>query len=315
MSPRAPCDHPDFTSNVLRGGFVQRFLSKANSDGIALQLSNTALQFGSADYSLVDSPFLFETITDKAALEHKARQELINARGVACGIAGRLARYGSVRQRRMWRIKMRASTTPITSHANSKILPIFNQYLTIPLRLSPQVCLSLKPCLEFFGRPSRLIRRQRKSNQGGSAHRLLSQVKESIMEADLPIIAPTHYDLSGRNIHISYSTTGVDGQPHFTYQDLQQTRSFSGDQIRRVETEVATIVSVTFAPSVDFGGHTFSVLIPRVNLPAGPGARENVQTYGITTLHRFAIPPLPTTGQRDFYTITRLNGTASQVVF
>ncbi len=59
------------------------------------------------------------------------------------------------------------------------------------------------------------------------------------MEADLPIIAPTHYDLSGRNIHISYSTTGVDGQPHFTYQDLQQTRSFSGDQIRRVETEVA----------------------------------------------------------------------------
>ena len=135
------------------------------------------------------------------------------------------------------------------------------------------------------------------------------------MEADLPIIAPTHYDLSGRNIHISYSTTGVDGRPHFTYQDLQQTRSFSGDQIRRVETEVATIVSVTFAPSVDFGGHTFSVLIPRVNLPAGPGARENVQTYGITTLHRFAIPPLPTTGQRDFFTITRLNGTASQVVF
>ena len=49
------------------------------------------------------------------------------------------------------------------------------------------------------------------------------------MEADLPIIAPTYYDLSGRNIHISYSTTGVDSQPHFTYQDLQQTRSFSGD--------------------------------------------------------------------------------------
>ena len=109
------------------------------------------------------------------------------------------------------------------------------------------------------------------------------------MEPDLPIIYPNLYELSGRNLHITYSTTGVDGQPHFSYQDLQQTRSFSGDQIRRVEAEVATIVSVTFAPSVDFGGHTFSVLIPRVNLPAA-GLRVNIQTYGITTLHRFAIP-------------------------
>ena|SRR5690348_12134422 len=135
------------------------------------------------------------------------------------------------------------------------------------------------------------------------------------MEADLPVIAPTHYDLSGRNVHILYSTTGVDGQPRFTYQDLQLTRSFSGDQIRRVETEVAAIVSITFAPSIDFGGHTFSVLLPRVNLPRGPGQRETIETYGITTLHRFAIPPLPVTGQRDFYTITRLSGMASQVVF
>ena len=135
------------------------------------------------------------------------------------------------------------------------------------------------------------------------------------MEAELPVIAPTHYELSGKNIHIAYSTIGVDGKPHFSYQDLQLTRSFSGDQIRRVETEVATIVSVTFAPSIDFGGHTFSVLLPRVNLPAGPGAQETVHTYGITTLHRFAIPPLPTTGQRDFYTVTRLNGTASQILF
>lgn len=135
------------------------------------------------------------------------------------------------------------------------------------------------------------------------------------MEADLPIVAPNHYDLSDRNIHISYSTTGIDGKPRFTYQDLQQTRSFTGDQIRRVEIEVATIVSVTFAPSVDSGGHTFSVLIPRINLLGAPNARETVRTYGITTLHRFATPPLPETGQRDFYTVMRLDGTASQIAF
>ncbi len=135
------------------------------------------------------------------------------------------------------------------------------------------------------------------------------------MEADLPIIAPTHYDLSGRNVHITYSTTGIDGKPHFSYQDLQLTRSFSGDEIRRVETEIGVLVSVTILLSVDRGGTTFSVLIPRVNLPAGPCQRETVQTYGITTLHRFNVPPLPTTGQRDFYTVTRLSGAASQVIF
>ena len=133
------------------------------------------------------------------------------------------------------------------------------------------------------------------------------------MEADLPIIAPTHYDLSGRNLHITYSTTGVDGKPHFSYQDLQLTRSFSGDEIRRVETEIGVLVSVTIVLSVDRGGTAFSVLLPRVNLPAGPGQRETIQTYGITTLHRFSVPPQ--IGQQDFYTVTRLNGTASQVLF
>jgi hypothetical protein len=28
---RAPCDHPDFISNALRGGFVQRFLSSVSA--------------------------------------------------------------------------------------------------------------------------------------------------------------------------------------------------------------------------------------------------------------------------------------------
>lgn len=38
------------------------------------------------------------------------------------------------------------------------------------------------------------------------------------MQPDLPIIYPNLYELSARNLHITYSTTGVDGQPHFSYQ-------------------------------------------------------------------------------------------------
>ncbi len=132
------------------------------------------------------------------------------------------------------------------------------------------------------------------------------------MEADLHIIVPTHYDLSGRNLHITYSTTGVDGKPHFSYQDLQQTRSFSGNEVRRVETEIGALVSVTF--SGRSGGTTFSVLIPRVNMPAGRSTGNSADIWHHDS-NRFNIPPLPTTGQRDFYTVTRLSGTASQIFF
>ena len=31
---------------------------------------------------------------------------------------------------------------------------------------------------------------------------------------------PNHYDLSGKRLHVVYSTAGIDGKPHFSYQDL-----------------------------------------------------------------------------------------------
>ena len=132
------------------------------------------------------------------------------------------------------------------------------------------------------------------------------------MEPNLPINPmPNQYDLSGKHLHVTYSTTGIDGKPHFSYQDLQQTLSFTGDEIRSVETEIGTLVSVTIRMTVDTGGTTFSVLLPHVNIPGEQSV--SIQTFGITTLHKFSI--LPVNGQRDFYTTTRLNGTASRVFF
>jgi hypothetical protein len=54
--------------------------------------------------------------------------------------------------------------------------------------------------------------------------------------AQIQTAEPNRYDLSGEHIHITYSTTGVDGKPHFTYQDQQQTLNFSGGHIRTVQT-------------------------------------------------------------------------------
>jgi hypothetical protein len=135
------------------------------------------------------------------------------------------------------------------------------------------------------------------------------------MQASQPINqaaqAPNLYQLSGKHLNITYSTSGIDGKPHFSYQDLQQTLSFTGDQIRSVETEIGTLVSVTIRMTVDTGGSTFSLLLPRVNIPGEQSVP--IQTIGITTLHRFSI--LPINGQLDFYTVTRLHGSAARVFF
>jgi hypothetical protein len=122
---------------------------------------------------------------------------------------------------------------------------------------------------------------------------------------------PNLYQLSGKHLNITYSTSGIDGKPHFSYQDLQQTLNFRGDEIRSVETEVGTLVSVTIRMTVDTGGTTFSILLPHINIPGEQSVP--VQTVGITTLHRFS--PVPVGGQRDFYTVTRLHGSAARVFF
>ena len=70
-------------------------------------------------------------------------------------------------------------------------------------------------------------------------------------------------------------------------------------------------MSVTIRMTVDTGGNHFSVLLPRVNIPGEQSVP--IQTLGVTTLHRFSIVPI--TGQLDFYTVTRLKGTAARVFF
>jgi hypothetical protein len=129
--------------------------------------------------------------------------------------------------------------------------------------------------------------------------------------APTPLVDPNLYALSGHHLHVVYSTTGIDGKPHFSYQDQQHTLNFAGDQIRRVETEIGALVSVTIRLTVDTGGTSFSLLIPRVGIPGEQAVP--IHTDGVTTLHRFSILPLP--GQRDFYTITPLSGTAQRVFF
>ena len=123
---------------------------------------------------------------------------------------------------------------------------------------------------------------------------------------------PNLYEVSGDGIHVTYSTSGFDGKPHFTYQDALRSESFTGDGIRTVQTEIGTLVTVTIRLTVDAGSTSFTLLVPQVNLRFGDSVA--ITTEGITTVHRFSIfgPP---NGQSELYTAHLLQGTASWVVF
>jgi len=125
--------------------------------------------------------------------------------------------------------------------------------------------------------------------------------------------APNLYQLQGGSLTITYSTSGIDGQAHFSYQNGKQVLSFSGDQIRTVGTEVGTLVSVTVLRTIDSGSTTFTVLIPRVNLDSTLGAV--IKTEGISTQHKFSMIPNLNLGQTDVYKFTALSGKASFVYF
>ena len=130
----------------------------------------------------------------------------------------------------------------------------------------------------------------------------------------MAFIQPNLYILSGGGIHVTYSTSGIDGKPHFSYQSAVISKTFSGDQIRVAHSDdLGTLVSVTIVLTVDSGSTSFTLLVPRVNINTGEAL--TITTEGITTHHRFSIVPAFLHGQLDTYSVRQLTGTAQHVVF
>jgi hypothetical protein len=129
----------------------------------------------------------------------------------------------------------------------------------------------------------------------------------------MPETAPNLYQLTGRQLHITYSTSGVDGKPHFSYQDAQQSHDFAGDEIRVVECDLGSVVSVYILRTFDSGSTSFSLFVPKVGLV--DGAPQTLHTQGVTTIHKFSILPPFNVGQKDLYHVASLHGTAANVVF
>jgi hypothetical protein len=141
----------------------------------------------------------------------------------------------------------------------------------------------------------------------------MSTTSQTQSAAPAPLVAANMFAVAGGGLHVSYSTSGIDGKPHLSYQDPMRALSFTGDQIRRVEGDLGAIVSVTIVNVVDAGSTTFSLLVPQVNVQ--PFGSVSISTEGITTHHASSIAPALNRGQRDFYHVTPMHGTASNVAF
>ena len=128
----------------------------------------------------------------------------------------------------------------------------------------------------------------------------------------IPTVTPNVFQLSGHHLHVSYSASSFDGKPSLTYQDTHQSKSFRGDEIRTVECDLGTLVSVTLRMTVDVGSTSLSVLIPRMRI--SPASVVAVQTDCITTVHSILFGHVGQ-GQLDTYTVTSLQGTAQAVAF
>ena len=127
--------------------------------------------------------------------------------------------------------------------------------------------------------------------------------------SEVRFVQPTVWNLAGGGIQVRFSVAG----PNLHYQNGPTIRDFSGSEIRSSEVpDLGTLVSVTISPSVDSGSTTFTLVLPRVNLPAPPAlpALVPVTTDGITTVHHFSLLPAFQHGQQEFYTVTQLQGTA-----
>ena len=98
---------------------------------------------------------------------------------------------------------------------------------------------------------------------------------------------PNLYQLSGKGIQVTYSTTSISGKPLFNYHEGSVVKNFSGDEIQTAETILGNLVTVFIIRTVNSGSTTFTLLIPSVNLPASNSA--HIATEGITTLHKFSI--------------------------
>lgn len=128
-------------------------------------------------------------------------------------------------------------------------------------------------------------------------------------------IQPNRYVLQSQDgkTKVDYETTSFIGQPVLNLtQGPGPIRHFTGSQIRTINTEIGTLVTVTTHMTVDTGSTSFSVLIPAISL-AVVSDHKAFATEAIVTAHT-GPNSVPSTGVHETYQFIPMKGEASFVL-
>ncbi len=120
------------------------------------------------------------------------------------------------------------------------------------------------------------------------------------------------FELACYSTQITYSSTSITGQPQFSYRDGDISRSFAGEEIALLETDLGQLITVTLqSGAADEPPVTFILILPRVNVMPQSGGTQ-IQVPGIVTTTRslFGGPRL---GAEKTYSVVDLQGTAQFV--
>ena len=128
----------------------------------------------------------------------------------------------------------------------------------------------------------------------------------------MPNVTPNQFKLHNQEVKVTYVTNGFQGGPTFSFEDGQQTKNFKGSDVRVLQTEIGSLVTVTLDLTVDTGSTSYSVLIPIVELP-NTHAHQKFHTAGVKTIHKTPLSP-PPKSLIEAYRVDKLEGTAHSVV-
>ena len=112
---------------------------------------------------------------------------------------------------------------------------------------------------------------------------------------------------------VDYETSNFIGQPTLNLtQGPGPIRHFSGSEIRRANTEIGTLVTVTTQLTVDTGSTSFSLLIPAITLTS-ISDHKAFSTDAIVTSHS-GPNSVPSTGVHETYQFIQMKGDANFVL-
>jgi hypothetical protein len=123
-----------------------------------------------------------------------------------------------------------------------------------------------------------------------------------------------HYELKDDRVRVTYSTSGIDGQPHLTYDaESGEASSFAGTAIRSSRSDIGNLVHVILEDVPDESTRILTLVTPDVNVVAGEAECTAVI---IETVTRTSIGgPRLVQGAIHSYTAREIRGLARFVQF